>query len=47
MDYKKDFYVKKISLEKDDSKEITEDKNYYVDKSLFIKALIKLDAKVF
>ena len=39
-------FDKNISLGKDNFKEIIEDNNYYVDKSLFIKALIKLDAKV-
>lgn len=37
---------KNISLGKDNFKEIIEDNNYYVDKSLFIKELIRLDAKV-
>lgn len=37
---------KNISLGKDDFREIIEDDNYYVDKTLFIKELIDLDAKV-
>jgi len=31
---------------KDNFKEIIEEDNYYVDKTLFIKKLIRLDAKV-
>src|SRR6056297_1200620 len=37
---------KNISLGKDNFKEIIEEDNYYIDKTLFIQELIKLDAKV-
>lgn len=37
---------KNISLGKDNFKELIEDNNYYVDKTLLIKKLIDLDAKV-